>query len=285
MSGLVCYKRMPIWQKNTIPEMFTQRHNTKEGTYACLEILEGELEFVIFEGEQEETEYFNVQKQPPIIQPQVWHKIKWVSDDIKCQLSFLCEPQYLFYKQNNLSLPHSEIRYLVDILSPCKTLDLGSGRGRNTFYLAEKGYDVMAMDISQQHIDAINFIKEKEQLKNIRASVYDINLHNIKEKYDLIISTVVLMFLQREKIADIILNMQEQTNESGVNLIVCPIKTDSAPYSLLPFKCFLESGELKSYYSDWEIIKYNEDPGYLHKTDEHGNRIKLNFATLIARKQ
>ncbi len=100
MSDLVCYKRMPIWQKNTIPEMFTQRHNTKEGTYACLEIFEGELEFVIFEGEQEETEYFNVQKQPPIIQPQVWHKIKWVSDDIKCQLSFLCEPQYLFYYRN-----------------------------------------------------------------------------------------------------------------------------------------------------------------------------------------
>ncbi|WP_036771247.1 SAM-dependent methyltransferase TehB [Photorhabdus australis] len=285
MSDLVCYKRMPIWQKNTIPEVFTERHNTKEGTYACLEIFEGELEFVIFNDEQEEISYFNVQNQPPVIQPQVWHKIKWVSDDIKCRLSFLCESQYLFYKQNNLSLPHSEIRDLVDIISPCKTLDLGSGRGRNSFYLAEKGYDVMAMDISQQHIDAINLIKDKEQLKNIRTTVYDINLHNIKEKYDLIISTVVLMFLQREKIADIILNMQEQTNESGVNLIVCPIKTDSAPYSLLPFKYFLESGELKGYYSDWEIIKYNENPGYLHKTDENGNRIRLNFATLIARKK
>ncbi|MGV8000998.1 SAM-dependent methyltransferase TehB [Photorhabdus temperata subsp. temperata] len=285
MSDFVCYKRMPIWQKNTIPGMFTERHNTKEGTYACLEILEGELEFVIFDGDQEKTAYFNVQKQPPIIQPEVWHKIKWVSDDIKCQLSFLCEPQYLFYKQNNLSLPHSEIRYLADIISPCKTLDLGSGRGRNAFYLAERGYDVTAVDISLQHIDAINAIKEKQQVKNIYTAVYDINLHNIVEKYDLIISTVVLMFLQRGKIADIIHNIQKQTNKGGVNLIVCPVETDSAPYSLLPFKCFLKPRELERYYADWEMIKYNENPGYLHKTDENGNRIKLNFATLIARKK
>lgn len=285
MSDLICYKRIPIWQKNTIPEMFTERHNTKEGTYACLEIFEGELEFVIFDGDQEETAYFNVQKQPPIIQPQVWHKIKWVSDDIKCQLSFLCEPQYLFYKQNNLSLPHSEIRYLANIISPCKTLDLGAGRGRNTFYLAERGYDVTAVDINPQYISAINAIKEKQRIKNICTAVYDINSHNIIEKYDLIISTVVLMFLQREKITDIIYNMQKQTNKGGINLIVCPVETDSAPYSLLPFKSFLMSSELENYYSDWEIIKYNENPGHLHKTDENGNRIKLNFATLIARKR
>ncbi|MEK9495438.1 SAM-dependent methyltransferase TehB [Photorhabdus sp. P32] len=285
MSNLICYKRIPIWQKNTIPEMFTERHNTKEGTYACLEILEGELEFVIFDGDQEETAYFNVQKQLPIIQPQVWHRIKWVSDDIKCQLSFLCEPQYLFYKQNNLSLPHSEIVYLANIISPCKTLDLGAGRGRNTFYLAERGYDVTAVDISPQYIDEINIIKENHQIKNIRTAIYDINSHNIIEKYDLIISTVVLMFLKREKITDIIYNMQKHTNKDGINLIVCPVETDSAPYSLLPFKCFLMPGELKNYYSDWEIVKYNENPGHLHKTDENGNRIKLNFATLIARKR
>ncbi|MCW7547560.1 SAM-dependent methyltransferase TehB [Photorhabdus sp. APURE] len=285
MSDLICYKRIPIWQKNTIPEMFTERHNTKEGTYACLEILEGELEFVTFDGDQEETAYFNVQKQLPIIQPQVWHKIKWVSDDIKCQLSFLCEPQHLFYKQNNLSLPHSEIVYLANIISPCKTLDLGAGRGRNTFYLAERGYDVTAVDISLQYIDAINIIKENNQIKNIRTAIYDINSHNIIEKYDLIISTVVLMFLKREKITDIIYNMQKHTNKDGINLIVCPVETNSAPYSLLPFKCFLMPGELESYYSDWEIVKYNENPGHLHKTDENGNRIKLNFATLIARKR
>ncbi|MGL4276392.1 MAG: tellurite resistance methyltransferase TehB, partial [Morganella morganii] len=39
------------------------------------------------------------------------------------------------------------------------------------------------------------------------------------------------------------------------------------------------------YYADWEILKYNENPGHLHRTDAAGNRIRLNFATLIARKK
>ncbi|MEX6300787.1 tellurite resistance methyltransferase TehB, partial [Providencia huaxiensis] len=51
------------------------------------------------------------------------------------------------------------------------------------------------------------------------------------------------------------------------------------------FKCFLKPGELKHYYQDWEILKYNENPGHLHRTDAQGNRIKLNFATLIAKKR
>ncbi|HHB1428616.1 TPA: tellurite methyltransferase, partial [Serratia odorifera] len=34
----------------------------------------------------------------------------------------------------------------------------------------------------------------------------------------------------------------------------------------------------------WEIVKYNEDVGQLHKTDANGQRIQLRFATLLARK-
>ena len=44
-------------------------------------------------------------------------------------------------------------------------------------------------------------------------------------------------------------------------------------------------GELKEYYKDWEFLEYNENMGELHKTDENGNRIKLKFATMLARKK
>ncbi len=57
------------------------------------------------------------------------------------------------------------------------------------------------------------------------------------------------------------------------------------PYDELPFDCFLKPGELSGYYADWDILKYNENPGHLHRTDAAGNRIRLNFATLIARKK
>ena len=168
---------------------------------------------------------------------------------------------------------------------PGKTLDLGSGRGRNSFFLAQLGYDVTAMDINPQHIQAIEDVKAAAGISNIRTQVYDINQHALQDDYDIIISTVVLMFLKRENIAAIIADMQAHTRPDGYNLIVCPVETENMPYDELPFDCFLKPGELSGYYADWDILKYNENPGHLHRTDAAGNRIRLNFATLIARKK
>jgi tellurite methyltransferase len=50
------------------------------------------------------------------------------------------------------------------------------------------------------------------------------------------------------------------------------------------FPFAFKSGELSEYYAGWELLKYNEDVGELHRTDAQGNRIKLRFATLFARK-
>ena len=50
------------------------------------------------------------------------------------------------------------------------------------------------------------------------------------------------------------------------------------------FPITFKENELKEYYKDWEFIKYNEDFGQLHKTDANGNRFKLRFATMLAKK-
>ena len=42
---LLCYKRLPNWTATTLPEMVTQKHNTKVGTWAKLTILSGSLHF------------------------------------------------------------------------------------------------------------------------------------------------------------------------------------------------------------------------------------------------
>lgn len=282
---LVTYKTLPEWHLTAIPLALLERHNTKEGTYAQMRILQGCMTFVLFkdDGEQVFLEC-DSENQPPLIQPQQWHKIDKASDDVLCQLSFLCTPEDKFFKENDLSLPHSEVRYMATLTTPCKVLDLGAGRGRNSFYLALQGYDVTALDINAAHIDAIEAVKAKTGLA-IKSGLYDINEAALNEKYDIIISTVVLMFCQRQRIADIIKNMQECTNPEGINVIVCPVETANSGSAEVPFKTFLRQGELADYYQDWDIIKYNENPGHLHKTDANGNRIQLNFATLIARKK
>lgn len=288
MNELVSYKTMPVWDKASLPVMFQERHNTKEDSYAQLKVLQGSLDFIIFNDDGSEQHFtFDINNQPPIIEPQVWHRISDCSDDLQCQLSFMCKPELKFFKEYGLTTPHSEVRYLCEnnLSKPCKTLDLGSGRGRNSFYLALQGYDVTSVDINPQHIQAIDFVKKQAGIENINTAVYDINSHQIQGDYDLIISTVVLMFLQREKITDVVKNMQEHTLSGGINVIVCAVETPDAPMDLVPFNCFLRPGELEGYYQDWEILKYNENPGHLHRTDAQGNRIKLNFATLIAKKK
>ena len=91
------------------------------------------------------------------------------------------------------------------------------------------------------------------------------------------------MFLQPQTIPQLIADMQACTVRDGFNLIVAAMNTDDMPCPA-DFSFAFKSGELSHYYRNWHIVKYNEHPGQLHRTDENGNRITCRFATLLAQK-
>lgn len=188
-----------------------------------------------------------------------------------------------YTEKYGLTATHSDVVNAATIVPPGKTLDLGCGSGRNSLYLNQKGFDVTAWDKNQMSISNVNRIIEAEGLKNITTDVVDLNTLTFDGEYDFILSTVVMMFLERNTIPGLIANMQRCTNVGGYNLIVAAMDTEDFPCTVgFPF-AFTE-GELRNYYAGWELIKYNEDVGQLHKTDAEGNRIKLRFATILARK-
>lgn len=193
------------------------------------------------------------------------------------------KPADYFTQKYGLTATHSEVLNAVNYIKSGKVLDLGCGRGRNSLYLNLLGFDVTSVDHNPPSIALINEIIKKEQLKNIRTDVYDINQATIEGEYDFIVSTVVMMFLNRERIPAIIENMQKSTKVGGYNLVVCAMDTEKYPCKM-PFSFSFKEGELKNYYQGWELIKYNENLGNLHKTDENGNRIEMQFATMLARK-
>lgn len=286
MQQLYCYKTMPVWQHQTIPLAFRQRHNTKEGVWAKLTILQGTLTFALLDEHDAiiDSAEYSAERQPPMVEPQQWHRIAAYSADIVCQLAFYCQAEDFYHLKYELTRTHSEVINAVQYLAPGKALDLGCGGGRNALYLDLLGFDVTAYDKNPQSIAALNDIITAEQRSTIRASVLDISEQTITGTYDFILSTVVMMFLPADCIERLINTMQQSTRPGGLNLIVAAMSTADFPCPI-PFPFTFGPGQLRQYYRDWEIIKYNEDPGELHKTDAEGNRIKLRFATLLAKKR
>lgn len=188
-----------------------------------------------------------------------------------------------YSEKYGLTPTHSDVVNAATIVPPGRALDLGCGGGRNSLYLNQKGFDVTAWDKNALGIANLNKIIEAEGLKNIRTDIVNLNELRFDGEYDFILSTVVMMFLERDAIPGLIANMQRCTKAGGYNLIVAAMDTEDFPCTVgFPFA--FKEGELSRYYEGWELVKYNEDIGQLHKTDAEGNRIKLRFATMLARK-
>ncbi|WP_202303663.1 tellurite resistance methyltransferase TehB [Dryocola clanedunensis] len=194
------------------------------------------------------------------------------------------KPENYYTEKYSLTATHSEVLNAAAIVPPGKTLDLGCGSGRNSLYLNLKGFDVTAWDKNPLSINNLQQIIETEGLQNIVTDIVNLNELKFDGEYDFILSTVVMMFLERDTIPGLIANMQRCTKAGGYNLIVAAMDTEDYPCNVgFPFA--FKAGELSNYYEGWELIKYNEDVGELHRTDADGNRIKLRFATMLARKK
>lgn len=149
---MIAYKGLLICPKATVPELVQQKDNTKLGTWGKMTILRGSLRFyqLTEEGEVISSHIWQAGEEVPFVEPQAWHKVEGLTEDLEWYLEFYCRPEDY----------------------PCK----------------------------------VNF----------------------------------------------------------------------------PFT--FKEGELADYYKGWELVKYKENPGHLHRRDEHGNRIQLRFATMLARK-
>ncbi len=92
-----------------------------------------------------------------------------------------------------------------------------------------------------------------------------------------------MMFLEAKTVKPLIAQMQQATKVNGFNLIVCAMDTPDLPVQA-DFPFAFKTGELSALYEGWNIVKYNENVGELHRVDAEGNRIKQHFATLLAQR-
>lgn len=100
-----------------------------------------------------------------------------------------------------------------------KVLDLGCGIGRHSILLAKNGFDVYACDLSEQGIDKLNKIVEKEKL-SITTTISDmLNIPYDPEFFDAVVAFRSIYHTDDEGIKNTINNINKVLKIGGEALI------------------------------------------------------------------
>lgn len=163
-------------------------------------------------------------------------------------------------------------------------LDLGCGEGQNASYLAKNGFRVTAVDVSQPGIEKVEATAKLNNLQ-IKTEVADaVNYIKKSDIFDAIVCMNILQFIPVGKIRRVIKRLKDKTSIGGYNVIASFVASDSEQKqkAISSGRYFFDEEELRSFYSDWDIIKYDEkwSKWETHNEPKHRHYV----VRLIARK-
>ena len=153
-------------------------------------------------------------------------------------------------------------------------LDVGAGQGRHSIFLAEHGYGVEALEPSEVGLKQIEKIAVKRSLPIFLTHGDTENFEPKTESYGGILLFGILQIVTREQISRLLDNLKLWTGPGSIVFITAftvdepsfdkHLKTDkeigihSFEDSSGFIRTYLEIGELKTMFSDWEEVYYNE---------------------------
>lgn len=191
----------------------------------------------------------------------------------------------LYSHQNNaFGKTDPFIQDMLEYKSQGTVLDLGAGEGRNALFLASKGFDVTAVDLSEIAIEKIKKSSDLQGIK-IQAFVQDLNSFEFAKNFDVITSSYVFHLLNAEAALDLIANIKLHTAEKGLNILTVFTK-DGDFFRNNPYtdKFYALTGELSNLYSDWNILKYEEKLSRAFQKRPDGSPMFNIAARIIAQK-
>ena len=163
--------------------------------------------------------------------------------------------------------PIDLISKYTELVPVGKALDVACGMGRHSKFLASKGFNVDALDISSIAIESL------QKTKNIHASEVDFDTYSLKKDYYNLI--VCSYFLKRELFPQMI----QALTKKGVLIYETFVYHPDNEQVPSDKSFLLEDGELESAFKrDLEILFYKE---YWDTTMKGA---KMKKASLVARK-
>jgi len=149
---------------------------------------------------------------------------------------------------------------VIEIIGPGadfhpKLLDLGCGEGRNAVYFAKHGFEVVGLDLSPPGLEKTRRYAEEAGVcvETIHADIVNCE---VEDAYDGIFSTGTLQYLPPEVRSQCFQNYKDHASPDGINAFSVFVRKPFIPRAPdadgteYPYK----SGELMSYYWDWEIL-------------------------------
>lgn len=143
-------------------------------------------------------------------------------------------------------------RTLLAAGAPGRALDIAAGRGRNAFYLAELGFDVDALDVSDVAVDALALLA-RERGASVVAQRCDVTVSDFpRPPYAVIVD---FAFLERALFGRI-----EAALAPGGLLVFETFTRDHVERAggSMPAERMLERGELRRAFSALELLDYRE---------------------------
>ena len=137
-------------------------------------------------------------------------------------------------------------------LKPGRALDLASGPGRNSLYLAEQGWRVKAVDGSPL---AIDILRDRSSQRNLDIDAHVADLEGGKFEiepnvYDLICDGY---YLQRSLLP----KMKSGVRPGGIIVAIVHLADADQLQGTLTRAC---TGELRAFFEDWKILHDYEGP-------------------------
>ena len=192
-------------------------------------------------------------------------------------------------EKSSFGEPVKSVEQLAELIPPGSVLDLGSGDGRNALYLAKKGFEVKAVDLSEAGIAKLNRLAKEAGLV-VQTEVADASTYMIDSDYDAFVIVLLFQFLNEKDSLRFLNEMKAHTKAGGANVV--HLFTTSGDRQRLDLeedpdsKCFYpDDGWLKEFYGDWEIVEHSSSTSPLiGKFHEDGSPMTSVVEKIIARK-
>jgi len=168
--------------------------------------------------------------------------------------------------------PNPFLKKHIHLLPKGKILDMAAGEGRNAVFLAQNGFEVDAVDISEKGLKKARKLAREKGVK-INTFLVDLDQHPIgKERYDLIVN---FYFLRRRLIPRIKKGLKKGGKVIFETYLLEHRKLGTGGPKQA--KYFLKPNELLGLFKDFRILFYREGIFW------EGGRKKA-VASLIAQK-